>query len=100
MRSGDIIILIVVLGITSYAMRAGGYVLAGSIRDDGNFARLLRLAPGNLFVAFVSAGCLGGGRPMLLGGGVALATMVITTREWAAVGAGFLAAMIASSGGI
>jgi len=100
MRNIEITILIVVLGITSYAMRAGGYLLARFIRDDGNFARLLRLAPGNLFVAFVSAGCLSGGRPMLIGGGVALATMAITTREWAAVGAGFLAAMIASSTGI
>jgi uncharacterized membrane protein len=100
MRNGDIVTLIVALGITSYAMRAGGYVLARSIRDDGNFARLLRLAPGNLFVAFVSAGCLGGGSAMLIGGGVALATMAVTTREWAAVGAGFIAAMIASSSGI
>ena len=45
--------VICILGITCYAMRAGGYVLAASMRDDGIAARFLRLAPGNLFIAFI-----------------------------------------------
>jgi len=81
--------VIVVLGITCYAMRAGGYVLATSLRDDGLIARFLRLAPGNLFIAFIVAGCLSGGLAGLAGTLAALVTMAITAREWAALGAGF-----------
>ena len=92
--------VICILGITCYAMRAGGYVLAASMRDDGIAARFLRLAPGNLFIAFSVGGCLSGGLAGLVGTVVALVTMAITTREWAALGAGFSAALAASSIGL
>ncbi|WP_426438916.1 AzlD domain-containing protein [Bradyrhizobium genosp. P] len=91
---------IVILGTTCYAMRAGGYVLATSLRDDGFVARFLRLAPGNLFVAFIVAGCLSGGLAGLIGTLVALVTMAITAREWAALGAGFGAALAAAAIGV
>jgi hypothetical protein len=58
----------------------------------GPLQRFLRLAPGNLFVAFIAAGCLEGGVPNLAGSLLALATMAITRREWAALIAGFAAA--------
>ena len=92
--------VICILGITCYVMRAGGYVLAASMRDDGIAARFLRLAPGNLFIAFIVGGCLSGGLAGLVGTVVALVTMAITTREWAALGAGFSAALAASSIGL
>jgi len=88
---------ILILGLTCYAMRAGGYVLASSLRDDGFVARFLRLAPGNLFIAFIVAGCLSGGVAGLVGTLAALVTMAITTREWAALGVGFGAAMATSA---
>lgn len=84
---------IVVLGITCYAMRAGGYVIASSLRDDGLVARFLRLAPGNLFVAFIVAGCLSGGLAGIVGTLAAVVTMALTAREWAALGVGFGAAL-------
>ncbi|MCC8963180.1 hypothetical protein H8A95_12890 [Bradyrhizobium sp. Pear76] len=89
--------VICTLGVTCYAMRAGGYVLAASMRDDGIAARFLRLAPGNLFIAFIVGGCLSGGPAGLVGTVVALVTMAITAREWAALGAGFGAALAASA---
>lgn len=91
---------IAVLGLTCYAMRAGGYVLATSLRDDGFVARFLRLAPGNLFIAFIVAGCLSGGLPGLIGTLVALVTMAFTAREWAALGAGFGAALATAAVGM
>jgi hypothetical protein len=85
------------LGLVSYAMRAGGFLAAGVIREGSIAAKFLRLAPGNLFVAFVTAACLEGGRPNVFGCACALVTMAVTRKEWAALGAGFVAAMVTAS---
>ncbi|MBR0893925.1 hypothetical protein JQ616_03110 [Bradyrhizobium tropiciagri] len=100
MHDLQVFAVICMLGITCYAMRAGGYLLAASMREDGIAARFLRLAPGNLFIAFIVGGCLSGGPAGLVGTVVALVTMAITTREWAALGAGFAAALAASAIGL
>ena len=84
------------IGLTSYALRAGGFLAAGIMPAAGPAQRFLRLAPGNLFVAFVAAGCLEGGIPNIAGSLLALATMATTRREWAALLAGFAAAAVAS----
>jgi hypothetical protein len=80
------------IGLTSYAMRTGGFLAAQVMPTNGAIQRFLRLAPGNLFVAFIAAGCLEGGVPNIAGSLLALATMAITRREWAALIAGFAAA--------
>ena len=46
----------------------------------------MRYAPGNLFVAFVAAGIVEGGWPSLFGCLSAVTTMLVTKREWAALG--------------
>ena len=97
MKNLDVLGVIFILGLTCYAMRAGGYVLAASMRDDGIAARFLRLAPGNLFIAFIVGGCLSGGLAGLVGTLVALVTMAVTAREWAALSAGFGAAIATSA---
>lgn len=89
--------VIFILGVTCYAMRAGGYVVASSLREDGITARFLRLAPGNLFIAFIVGGCLSGGLVGVVGTLVAVAAMAVTDREWAALGAGFAAALATSA---
>lgn len=99
MHDLEVLGVICILGVTCYAMRAGGYILAASMRDDGVAARFLRLAPGNLFIAFIVGGCLSGGLAGLVGTIVALMTMAITAREWAALAAGFGAAVAASAVG-
>lgn len=85
------------IGLTSYALRASGFLAAGLMPANGPAQRFLRLAPGNLFVAFVAAGCLEGGVPNIAGGLAALATMAATRREWAALIAGFAAAGLAAA---
>lgn len=94
-----VLLAISAVGAASYAMRIGGYLAAGSVRETSLPSRLLRLAPGNLFVAFVVAGCLHGGLPSLVGAAAALGTMVACKREWAALAAGFAGAALASLAG-
>ncbi len=93
----QVLAVILAVGAASYAMRAGGFLAAGAMPERGLLPRLLRLAPGNLFAAFAAAGILQGGWPSLLGCIGAVATMAATKREWAALGAGFGAAAIASA---
>ena len=88
---------ILALGLASYAMRAAGFMAVGSLPKDSTASQVLRLAPGNLFVAFAAAGCLEGGWPSLAGCLLALATMAVTKKEWAALGAAFAAAAAASA---
>lgn len=96
MTNWSLIGTILALGAVSYGMRIGGFLAAGALPNDGLLARLLRLIPGNLFVALVAVGILSGGWPTLLGCFGALATMVATRREWAALGVGFGAMTVAS----
>ena len=92
-----IVAVVFAVGAASYAMRAGGFLAASALPQSGIFPRLLRLAPGNLLVAFAAAGVLEGGWPSLVGCLGAVATMALTKREWAALGAGFGATALISA---
>ncbi|HLI13981.1 MAG TPA: AzlD domain-containing protein [Alphaproteobacteria bacterium] len=97
MPDAQVLAAIVAVGIASYAMRVGGFLAASVMPQHGMLPRLLRLAPGNLVVAFAAAGIQEGGWPSLAGCLAAVATMVATNREWAALGAGFAAAALAAA---
>jgi uncharacterized membrane protein len=84
------------LGCATYAMRAGGYLAAGFLPAGGLGTRLLRLAPGNLFAAFVASGIYEGGGPCLTGSLGAILVMAITRKEWLAMLVGFAAAAAVS----
>ena len=88
----DVLLAITALGFTSYALRAAGFLAAGAISPDGSAARFLRMAPGNLIVAFIAAACLESRWPGLLGCASALTVMIITRKEWAALALGFIVA--------
>jgi hypothetical protein len=97
MLEWQIIAAVFAVGAASYAMRSGGYLAAGALPQTGVSPSFLRFAPGNLFVAFVAAGIVEGGWPSLVGCFGAVTTMVVTKREWAALGVGFsLAALISA----
>lgn len=85
------------VGLAAYAMRAGGFLAIGAMPQTGLIPRLLRLAPGNLFVAFAAAGVLEGGWPSLIGCVAAVGAMAATRKEWAALAAGFAGAAIAAA---
>jgi len=89
MSEWHILATIGAVGCVSYAMRAGGFLAAGWLPQQGTLPRMLRLAPGNLFVAFAAAGIFAGRWPALFGSLAAIGTMVLTKREWAALAAGF-----------
>ncbi len=97
MPDAQILGVVLAVGAASYAMRAGGFLAASALPQSGLLPRLLRLAPGNLFIAFAAAGILQGGWPSLVGCLGAVATMAATNREWAALGAGFGAAALAAA---
>lgn len=97
MLDWHILALIVGLGAVSYAMRTGGFLAAGLIREQGIVANFFRLAPGNLFVAFVAASCSEGGVPSIVGCASAFGVMVLVRKEWAALGAGFVMAATAAA---
>jgi hypothetical protein len=88
---------ILAVGFAAYAMRAGGFLAIGAMPQTGLVPRLLRLAPGNLFVAFAAAGILEGGWPSLIGCAGAILAMAVTKKEWAALAAGFAGAAIAAA---
>jgi branched-subunit amino acid transport protein len=89
--------VILAVGVTSYLMRAGGFLAAGMLPQQGFLPRLLRLAPGNLFAAFAAAGMLEGGWPSSIGSLGAIVAMAVTKREWAALAAGFALASVTSA---
>lgn len=91
------LVTIGILGLACYALRVGGFMAAGAMRKDGVIARFFRLAPGNLFIAFVAAACFEGGWSSVIGCACALLVMAVTRKEWAALGAGFAAAALAAA---
>ena len=88
---------IVAIGMASYATRIAGFVAFDALSEQGRAARLLRLAPGDLAMAFIAVGCFEGGWVSLLGCGAALLGMIATKREWAALLSGFVAAALAAA---
>lgn len=97
MPDAHILAAILAIGAASYAMRAGGFLAAGLSPKDGLLQRLLRLAPGNLFVAFAAAGMMEGGWPSAVGCLGAVATMLLAKREWAALAVGFALAAVTAA---
>jgi hypothetical protein len=87
-----LIAVICALGAASYALRAGGFLAGSFLPRAGLLPRLLRLAPGNLAVAFTAAEIYQGGAPSLWGSLASVAVMAVTGRDWAALAAGFAAA--------
>jgi hypothetical protein len=97
MNEWQVYAAILAVGVASYAMRSAGYLAATLLPKTGLLPRILRMAPGNLFIAFAATSMAHGGWPTLAGCVGAIATMWITKREWAALGGGFGAAALASA---
>jgi uncharacterized membrane protein len=97
MPDPQVLAVILAVGAAAFAMRTGGYLMASALPRLTFIERLLRLAPGNLFIAFAAASIWEGGWPSLIGGLGAIAAMAVTKREWAALGAGFTAALVAAA---
>ena len=96
MSEWRIIGVIFTLGAVSYALRVGGFLAAGAMPQSGLIPRLLRLAPGNLLVAFAAAGIAAGGLQTLLASVATVGAMATSGREWVALGVSFAAAALLS----
>ena len=95
----QVIAAIMAIGGASIAMRLTGYVAVDLLPGASVTARIVRLAPGNLSVAFVTIGCVQGGWPSVIGSAVALTGMVLSKRQWAALLMGFVAAALVAAVG-
>lgn len=87
--------VVITLAVLTYLMRVGGYLLANIMGISPTADRLLRLAPGNLFVAVATAAAAKGGVPIVAGSIGTMLMMKLTGREWIALPAGALAAALA-----
>jgi hypothetical protein len=92
-----VVAAIMAIGGASIAMRLTGYLAADTFPRAKTAARLVRLAPGNLSIAFVAIGCVENGWPSFIGSVVALTAMVYGKRQWAALIAGFVAAALVAA---
>lgn len=92
-----VIAAIMAIGAASIAMRLTGYLAADTFPRGNATARLVRLAPGNLSIAFVALGCIESGWPSFAGSVVALIAMVYGKRQWAALIAGFVASALVAA---
>jgi hypothetical protein len=95
----QVVAAILAIGGASIAMRLAGYVAADVLPGATVTARVVRLAPGNLSIAFVTIGCVQGGWPSFIGSAVALTGMVISKRQWAALILGFVASALVAAAG-
>jgi len=84
------------VGAACYGLRLGGFFVSDALSKNALVSKVLHFAPGNISVAFIVAGLWNGGLPCVVGCVAALATMVITSREWAALAAGFATAALMS----
>jgi uncharacterized membrane protein len=90
------LLIICALGCVSYSLRVGGYLAASLIPANGVWRRCLKLAPGNLFVAFNAVGLWHGDWAALARCISTLIAMNVTQREWAALGVGFAVIALAA----
>ena len=97
MPERDVLLVVLTVGVASVLMRVGGFLAAGVLPSHGALPRLMRLAPGNLFVAFAAAGVLEAGWTAFAGCVAAVVAMAGTDREWAALGAGFAVTALAAA---
>jgi hypothetical protein len=92
----QVLIIICTLGFVCYGLRAGGFLAASLFPRQGMLAQILKLAPGNLFVAFSAAGLWEGHWPAVVGSVGTVVVMAITKREWLALAVGFVAVAVVS----
>jgi uncharacterized membrane protein len=79
---------ILAVALAVFAMRAGGYVTAAAFGIGPLTERVLRLAPGHLFIALTAAAMAGGGLSVAMGAAATIVVMVALDREWAGLLAG------------
>jgi hypothetical protein len=92
-----LLVVIAVLAVGAYAMRAGGYLAARILGLGPRGARTVRLATGNLLCAVGAVGVAQIGWPGLAAACITVAAMMATGREWIALPLGAAAAALTSA---
>lgn len=92
---------ILALGAATLSLRWGGWLAASALGLGPRARRLLRVAPGALFVAIASVAVARGGVPLAAGCAAAVAGMALGGgRDWLALLAGAAAVALATWAGL
>ncbi len=89
-------LVVLALAALTFSMRVGGWLAARAMGVSPLMDRVLRAAPGNLFVAVAAVAVVKGGLPVAAGCVATMAAMHLTGREWVALPVGAAAAAAAS----
>lgn len=90
-------LVVLALAALTFSMRVGGWLAARAMGVSPLMDRVLRAAPGNLFIAVAAVAVVKGGAPIAAGSVATVLAMHLTAREWVAlpVGAAVAAAVAA-----
>jgi uncharacterized membrane protein len=77
---GDVLLVILLIALVSFACRAGGYAVLRNVSPPAFVEAMLRHLPGALFAAYVTPSLVAGGASAWIGA-LAVALMQIATRN-------------------
>jgi uncharacterized membrane protein len=77
---GDVLLVILLIALVSFACRAGGYAVLRNVSPPAFVEAMLRHLPGALFAAYVTPSLVAGGASAWIGA-LAVASMQIATRN-------------------
>lgn len=78
-------LVVLALAALTFSMRVAGWLAARIMGVSPLMDRVLRAAPGNLFIAVAAVAILKGGAPIAAGSIATVAAMHLTGREWVAL---------------
>lgn len=96
---GTLIALIAMAGVT-YLCRASGVIFMNRINIGPRVARALRALPGSIVIATILPIAAQAGSPAFIGIGAAIAMMIATRMEIAAIAAGLVGIALARALGL
>ena len=93
-------VAIVVMGVTTFLMRAGGFWMMSHVPLTPGVQRMLEALPGSIVAAIVLPAVVSVGPAAVLATATAAIVMAVRRNEFLAVAAGLVAAIIARSAGV
>lgn len=91
----DALLAILGMALVTYAIRAGGLIIAGRLPTDGFVARWMKHVPGAVLAALIAPAILAGGLAEGAAAGVTALVYLVTRNLFAAMAGGVLAVYVA-----
>lgn len=91
----DSLLTILGMALVTYAIRAGGFLIADRLPETGFVAAWLRHIPGAVLIALIAPATANGGPPEWLAAAAAVLAYVLSRNVFATILAGVLAVFVA-----